>query len=205
MGSENIAPDGVARPPQVLRYTLPDYTDAGFRARIEGVVTVEAAFDAAGGFRVLGVVKGLGFGLDEQALNALAEWQFFPAQRNGAPAPSVAEIDIPFRLPDNEARELWEAAESVGAGVSPPRVLDRILPAYTPEARAEGREGVVVLEAVVLGDGSIRVVRVVRGLGGGLDENAIRALEQWKFNPGTREGEPVDVALNIEVNFSLSD
>jgi len=44
---------------------------------------------------------------------------------------------------------------------------------------------------------------VVRGLGLGLDENAIQALKQWKFRPGMKNGIPVDVALNIEVNFSL--
>jgi periplasmic protein TonB len=62
---------------------------------------------------------------------------------------------------------------------------------------------VVVLSAIVRKDGSIEILKVVRGLGLGLDENAIQALRQWKFRPGMRNGVPVDVALNIEVNFSL--
>ncbi len=60
-----------------------------------------------------------------------------------------------------------------------------------------------MLSAIVRKDGTIEILRVVRGLGLGLDENAIQALKQWKFRPGMRNGIPVDVALNIEVNFSL--
>jgi len=57
--------------------------------------------------------------------------------------------------------------------------------------------------AIVRKDGTIEILKVVRGLGLGLDENAIQALKQWKFRPGMKNGVAVDVALNIEVNFSL--
>ncbi len=52
-------------------------------------------------------------------------------------------------------------------------------------------------------DGTVDILRVIRSLGFGLDENAIQALKKWKFRPGMRNGAPVDVALNIEVNFNL--
>ena len=71
------------------------------------------------------------------------------------------------------------------------------------EARKAKYQGVVVLSAIVRKDGTIEILKVVRGLGLGLDENAIQALKQWKFRPGMKNGVPVDVALNIEVNFSL--
>ena len=61
-----------------------------------------------------------------------------------------------------------------------------------------------ILQTVVLEDGSVTVTRIVRGLGMGLDENAIAALKQWKFKPGMKEGKPVKVLFNIEVNFNLS-
>ena len=64
-------------------------------------------------------------------------------------------------------------------------------------------QGSVVLSAIVRKDGSIEILKVLRGLGLGLDENAIEALKKWKFRPGTRSGQPVDVALNIEINFAL--
>lgn len=91
----------------------------------------------------------------------------------------------------------------VGGGVTPPTVIERIEPQYSEEARKARYQGTVVLEAIVRKDGTCDILRVVRSLGFGLDENAIRALKQWRFRPGMRNGVPVDVALNIEVNFNL--
>lgn len=91
----------------------------------------------------------------------------------------------------------------VGGGVSPPTVLSRVEPQYSEEARKARYQGTVVLEAIVRRDGTVDIQRVVRSLGFGLDENAIQALKQWRFRPGTRNGIPVDVSLNIEVNFNL--
>jgi periplasmic protein TonB len=91
----------------------------------------------------------------------------------------------------------------VGGGVSAPSVLSRIEPQYSEEARKARYQGTVVLEAIVRKDGTVDILRVVRSLGFGLDENAIEALKKWRFRPGLRAGVPVDVALNIEVNFNL--
>lgn len=91
----------------------------------------------------------------------------------------------------------------VGGGVSAPSIVYRVEPTYSEEARKAKYQGVVVLSAIVRKDGTIEIVKVVRGLGLGLDENAVQALKQWKFRPGMKNGVPVDVALNIEVNFSL--
>jgi TonB family protein len=91
----------------------------------------------------------------------------------------------------------------VGGGVSPPTVLSRVEPQYSEDARKARYQGTVVLEAIVRRDGTVDILRVVRSLGFGLDENAIQALKQWRFRPGTRNGVPVDVSLNIEVNFNL--
>ena len=90
-----------------------------------------------------------------------------------------------------------------GGGVTPPRVLERVEPQYSQEARKARYQGTVVLEVIVRKDGTVDIMRIVRSLGFGLDENAIQALKQWRFKPGMRNGVPVDVALNVEVNFNL--
>ena len=92
----------------------------------------------------------------------------------------------------------------VSRNVTPPTVLSRTEPVYSEKAREAKLQGKVVLSAIVRKDGSLEVLRVVRGLGLGLDENAIKALKKWRFRPGRKDGKPVDVAVNIEVNFSLS-
>ena len=91
----------------------------------------------------------------------------------------------------------------VGGGVTPPTILQRVEPQYSEEARKARYQGTVVLEAIVRRDGTVDIQRIVRSLGFGLDENAIQALKQWRFRPGMRNGVPVDVSLNIEVNFNL--
>jgi TonB family protein len=91
----------------------------------------------------------------------------------------------------------------VGGGVSAPTVIHRIEPQYSEEARKARYQGTVVLEAIVRKDGTCDIIRVVRSLGFGLDENAMEALKQWRFRPGMRNGMPVDISLNIEVNFNL--
>ena len=93
----------------------------------------------------------------------------------------------------------------VGDGVVAPRVLERVAPQYTPEARRLRTEGIVRMEAVVRTDGSVEVQRVARSPSPELAEAAVGALRQWRFTPGTLGGEPVDVRLNIEVSFNLGD
>jgi TonB family protein len=91
----------------------------------------------------------------------------------------------------------------VGGGVTPPTIVSRVEPQYSEDARKARYQGTVVLEAIVRKDGTCDIIRVVRSLGFGLDENAMQALRQWRFRPGLRNGVPVDVSLNIEVNFNL--
>jgi periplasmic protein TonB len=91
-----------------------------------------------------------------------------------------------------------------GSGVKAPVALVQPEPLYTEEARKERVQGAVVLEGVVRRDGSIDSFKVIRGLGSGLDESAINTIAtRWRFQPGTRNGVPVDVVVNIEIFFRL--
>lgn len=90
-----------------------------------------------------------------------------------------------------------------GAGISPPTLVREVRPIYTDEARRQGIEGDVILEIVVRSDGSVGSIRVRRSLGGGLDQRAIDAVRQWRFNPAKRNGAPVDVAVEVSVEFKL--
>ncbi len=87
--------------------------------------------------------------------------------------------------------------------VTPPTVLSRIEPGYSEAARKANIEGTVELSAIVRKDGSVEAVKVSRGLGMGLDENAINALKSWRFRPGMKGGRPVDLRVKIEVTFSM--
>jgi protein TonB len=92
-----------------------------------------------------------------------------------------------------------------GNGIEPPRLLKEVRPVYTDEARRRTLEGDVVLEIVVTRSGSVDRVRVVRGLGAGLDQNAIAAVRQWRFDPARRQGAAVDVVVEVSVEFRLRE
>jgi protein TonB len=92
-----------------------------------------------------------------------------------------------------------------GNGVSLPAVVTHVNPQYTQEARNAHIEGSVVLDTVVLQDGTVGEVTVSRSLDStfGLDRQAIVAAKLWRFKPGTKDGKPVAVRVQIEMTFTL--
>ncbi len=104
---------------------------------------------------------------------------------------------------DGEGGGCCGGAFTVGGGVTAPVLLSQVQPEYSEEARKAKYQGTVVLNTVVMEDGSVKVVQVKHGLGFGLDEKAIAAVLQWKFKPGRMDGKAVPVTLWVEVNFNL--
>lgn len=90
-----------------------------------------------------------------------------------------------------------------GSGITPPRVLQEVKAEYTDEARRASITGEVVLEIVVRRDGTVGDVKLLHGLGGGLNDRARQAVKQWRFSPATRLGTPVDVIVEVAVEFKL--
>ncbi|HEY7291632.1 MAG TPA: energy transducer TonB [Vicinamibacterales bacterium] len=90
-----------------------------------------------------------------------------------------------------------------GSGISPPRLLKEVKADYTEEARQRSISGNVVLEIVVRRDGSVGDVKVLQGLPSGLNDRAIAAVRQWRFSPAERQGTPVDVVVEVSVEFRL--
>ena len=91
----------------------------------------------------------------------------------------------------------------IGNGVSAPRVVYDPDPEYSEEARKAHFQGTVVVWAIVGPDGHVREARVQRPVGLGLDEKALEVLKTWRFDPATKDGHPVPVAISIEVGFRL--
>jgi len=90
-----------------------------------------------------------------------------------------------------------------GSGVEPPTLLQEVKPDYSEEARRRGVSGDVLMTLVVRRDGSVADVHVTRGLGYGLDERAVEAVRQWRFAPGRHRGTPVDVQVEVAIEFRL--
>ncbi len=91
-----------------------------------------------------------------------------------------------------------------GGTVTAPKLIAEVNVRYTSDASARRIQGTVVLELIVGSDGRPGHIHVVRSLDpGGLDEEAIKAVEQWRFEPGRRSGVPVDVLVTVLVGFNL--
>ena len=86
---------------------------------------------------------------------------------------------------------------------SAPRVIHRVDPEYTDEALDAKLQGTVVLSMVVSIDGAPGEIKVVRGLGKGLDEKAIECLRQWRFAPALEHGDPIPMKVTFEMNLRL--
>jgi TonB family protein len=125
-----------------------------------------------------------------------------PAQVAAANAAvKAAANDVPTRtvMVDGVAEPVYHR----GRGITFPELIYTPEPDFSDEARKRHIEGMVVLSAIVTSKGETTDVRVLNGLGHGLDEKAVEAVRRWKFHPGSKDGKPVSVELKVEVSFRL--
>jgi TonB family protein len=201
----------------VLTYKKePSYSPEALAARYQGTVVLAFTVGVNGTPHDIVVLRSLGLGLDEQAIRALQEWKFRPAYQAGlaVEAPSVAEMTFRLAPAANasaaEVGSNWTVAPTGGqttanqnSSTTAPKIISKTAPEYSDEARRAKYQGTVVLYAVVGVDGKLSNLKVLRSLGLGLDEKALECVSQWTFEPGTRDGRPVEVATQLEVNFRL--
>jgi protein TonB len=90
-----------------------------------------------------------------------------------------------------------------GNGVTAPKLIKEVKPSYPPDAMRRGVRGSVKLECVVRPDGTVVDVRVVQSLDPDLDAASMRALKEWTFSPGLKDGKAVPVLLEVEMSYSL--
>jgi TonB family protein len=135
------------------------------------------------------------FEANGQSDRALNEYQLATQAIIRDPANAPAALPLPPLPALNQVRDV----------VVQPQVLQKTDPEYSEEARIAGLEGAVTLTGTITEQGEARDMRVTESLGSGLDEKALAAIQQWRFTPGTREGQPVPVVMTIRVDFRLPD
>ncbi len=141
---------------------------------------------------VPGVVASTGFG------NGTAIPDNRPRPANTVQSAGFASADVPA-APTVRSHPAEAAATAV-----PAEIISKPTPVYTQEARSLRIEGEVLLEVVLQASGNLHVVRVVRGLGHGLDDNAVKAAEQIHFKPAMRDGQPTDSTVVVHIIFQLA-
>jgi TonB family protein len=139
-----------------------------------------------------GVVASTGFGNGVATGNA-------SAPRGTVRQAGFGDADV-AAPPTVQSRPAAQAA----AKIVPAEILSKPTPIYTEEARAKRIEGEVLLEVVLEASGKLRVLRIVRGLGHGLDDAAVHAAEQIRFKPALQDGQPSDSTVVLHVIFQLA-
>ena len=140
---------------------------------------------------VPGVVVSTGFG------NGTAIPDTRPRVTGTVQSSGFASADVP-------APPTVHSRPAETAKVLPAEILSKPTPVYTQEARNLRIEGEVLLEVVLEASGKLRVLRVVHGLGHGLDDNAVKAAEQIHFKPAVKDGQPTDSTVVVHIIFQMA-
>lgn len=191
---------GVA-PPRVVREVKPTYPADAMRAGVQGLVELEFVVLPDGSVGEVKVIRSLRESLDQEAITAVKQWRFTPGAKDGEPVPVQVTAELTFTLRDDSRPPV--VVVKPGQVSTRPRTTRQVKPLYMTAAKEAGIQGIVVLDAVVEPDGTVGDIRVTDSLDPGLDQEAVKAVKQWLFRPGTRDGKPVPVRVEILLAFGL--
>jgi TonB family protein len=175
---------------------LPKHCDASLEVKTAAGDTMEIVIPAAArrgtsGFRELQGADACFTGVIELAQSVT---------RVRVDTPASIRVSTPSQAPIFGS---GVADGCVSTAVTAPRILRDAHPRYTSEALRARVQGVVILEGVVDATGTVIDAHVTRPLHSQLDQEALKALREWKFAPGTLDGKPVAVLVSVEMTFSL--
>lgn len=120
------------------------------------------------------------------------------------PEVNLPETDVIFDIPEGPPPSPEpEGPIQVGGDVQAPVKTHAPQPQYTEIARKARLQGVVIVQAIIDKEGNVTNVKILKGLGMGLDQAAVDAIKKWRFQPATLHGKPVAVYYNLTVNFRL--
>jgi TonB family protein len=160
--------------------------DAQVLAQTELIATTRTALERANASMMLSIRKEL----------TKEQWQRLEEVRELRNASIIRGVPPELGLPG-------EGVYSV-RGAKPPKAIYQPMPSYTDEARLKRIEGLILIQVLVRKDGTVGDAKVLKGLGYGLDESAISTITKvWRFEPGTVNGQPVDIQATVEVSFRL--
>jgi TonB family protein len=221
-------PDDRHSPPAIQNRVLPRYPNDGAAAGLRGFIDMEVVIDRDGAVAQARITRPLRNDLDQAALDLVNTWRFRPAaDPQGRPVTMLMILRLEFTPPSQPGAagdvsasllrpsrfvqptaDLFASAIEPGqktAGLQVPRVLRGVMPSYTPDAMRAKVQGEVELRAVVLPDGSVGAIRVVKSLDDqhGLDQQAIEAAARWLFEPATLNGVAVPAKVTLVLEFRL--
>jgi TonB family protein len=202
-------------PPKALQAPDPDYPEAARIDKFQGTLLLGVVVGTDGKPRDIWVVRPLGHGIDEKAIDAVKTWTFAPATRNGNAVSALINVEVSFRASAGNAPQFEYAApqsehdgrqlilgDRFGPAIAP-LPIHTPSPRYSKEARKNHIVGTVVLSLTIGTDGKPTNIQVAKSLGFGLDENAVDAVRHWRWDPAKINGQPIPVPERVSLDFKL--
>jgi TonB family protein len=174
------------------------------KQKVEGAVVLHVTITADGSVKGAEVVSG-DSRLTSAAIAAVLKWRFQPFTADNKPVEGQRDVTVNFMLAGSPT-QLDDSSDPIfkmagGGNATLPRIIFSPDPEYSQEALDAHVNGIVALSIVVGSDGKPRDIKVTRSLGHGLDEKALEAVREWRFQPASRDGKPVAVLIMVEVQF----
>jgi TonB family protein len=182
------------------------------------MLRIVAVIETNGSVRIRTMDPHIGGTCDALALAALEHSQFQPGMLNDKPVPVAVCIRVPFLYTRPPVPRLVPCQAPVGfgnrlpagdhplrppPGTKPPVLLNNVMAEFSDDAKRNKIQGVVIVSLVVDEEGMPTDIQLVRGVGHGLDENAIAAVSQYRFQPATLDGNAIAHRITVEVDFHL--
>jgi TonB family protein len=187
-------------PPKLVKIVEPVYPEIAHQAKVEGVVIVQARTDTRGRVKDAMILRSVPL-LDQAALDAVRQWVYEPLLIDGQAREAVFTVTVRFALDKDKKKDRAEREEATGEALVP-TLIKKVDPVYPEAARKAGIQGIVLLEATTDEQGNVVKVRVQKSIPE-LDQAAIDALKQWKYEPLIVEGKPKGVVFTVTVKFAL--
>ena len=188
---------GGVSPPSVVTKVPPDYSDEARRARFEGTAILFVVVDENGAPRNLKVLRPLGLGLDEKAIEAVSQWKFRPGMKDGEAVPVQATIEVNFRLLDNNGRVGWHSNSitfKLPEGATRPRVVRTKFPGPSDDAGS-----FVTVSFEVDESGKPVNLHTDRASDPQWERKILAAVKDWRFDPGLKDGKAIAVPCTVSV------
>jgi TonB family protein len=191
---------------QAIYHPNPVYPPDAIAGHLQGPVVLAIVISPQGDVSKIVSVDGPPL-LAASSRDAVQQWKFKPYLQNEQPIEVKTVVAVYYDL-DQPTKPITTSStdlvpRKVGGGVSPPILLYAVDPKFSPQAKDKKVAGPVLVGLIVDEKGKPLYVRVIRGVGMGLDENAVEAVKQYKFKPAMENGKPIRVSMNVEVNFVL--
>jgi len=186
------------KPPKPVKIVDPVYPESARQSKVEGVVILQARTDAEGRVKDVMILRSVPL-LDQAAIEAVKQWTYEPLIIDGQAREAVFTVTVRFDLSGEKKVEV----KPIDTGeIITPKLITKVNPVYPEAARQARVQGLVLLEATIDEKGNVVKVKVLKSIPE-LDQAAIDALKQWKYEPVIIEGKPKGVVFTVTINFVL--